>query len=142
MTVNAKPSERVGVESVVGPASLTGTTNGDWINLGRYHVAQALILVGAAGGSIDAKITQAKNGSGLDAKDVAGKAIVQITGANQQAQINVRNDELDTDNGFSWVRIEVTAGAARLAAAVLLPMDARHAPASENNPSSVQAPVG
>ena len=64
---------------------------------------------------LDAKFQQAQDNIGTGAKDVTGKAIVQIvkaTGDNKQALINVKPEDLDTVNGFGFVRLSVTVGTA------------------------------
>jgi hypothetical protein len=110
---------------------------------GNHHNLLALIQSGVlgTGATLDAKIQQATDASGTGAKDVAGKAITQIvkaTGDSKQALINLRPDELDVNNGFSYVRLSVTvAVAASLTSAQLLGFNPRFAPGDASNQAAV-----
>jgi hypothetical protein len=90
---------------------------------------------------LDAKLQQATDASGTGAKDVVGKAITQIvkaTGDSKQALINLRPEELDVNNGFSYVRLSVTvAVAASLTSAQLLGFNPRFAPGDASNQAAV-----
>ena len=75
------------------------------------------------------------------AKDISGKAITQIvkaTGDNKQVLVNVKPEELDTVNGFGFVRLTVTVGvAASITSAQLLGVNPRYAPADVGNQAAV-----
>jgi hypothetical protein len=93
-------------------------------------------VMGAAA-TLDAKLQQASDGAGTGAKDIAGKAIVQIvkaTGDNKQAWINVRPEQLDVNNGFCFVRLSITVGtAASLINALLLGVWPRQGTAADSS---------
>jgi hypothetical protein len=86
-------------------------------------------------------LQQALDSSGTSAKDITGKAIIQIvkaTGDNKQALINVKPEELDTVNGFGFVRLSVTVGvAASQASAQVIGLNPRFAPADASNQAAV-----
>jgi hypothetical protein len=89
---------------------------------------------------------QATDSSGTGAKDVTSRAIVQIvkaTGDSKQALINMRCDEIDTNNAFTHVALTVTVGtAASIYNAMLLGMNPRFAPGSDANPAAVVQIIG
>jgi hypothetical protein len=66
---------------------------------------------GAIGTSMDAKVTQATDSGGSDAKDVSGAAITQLltADANTYVRLSVGPHALDIKNGFTHCRLEVTA---------------------------------
>jgi cell wall assembly regulator SMI1 len=125
--------------AVINPASYNSAQATAWIDVGKYAGVFALIQTGliAATGTFDAEIRQAQNSGGTGAKDIgAGKAITpQIdTNDNRNFWINVRNQELDADNGFEHVRLELTpAVAATLASAMLFGYGARYKPVATTN---------
>jgi negative regulator of sigma E activity len=102
-----------------------------------------MVQTGVLGTSatVDAKVQQALDSSGTGAKDISGKAITQIvkaTGDNKQALINVKPEELDTVNGFGFVRVTVSVGvAASVTSAQLLGVNPRYAPADAGNQAAV-----
>lgn len=138
MLSNAKISDQTGLMDAINPISQgVGTVVGAWVSAANFERFMMLISTGVlgAGATLDAKLQQATDGAGTGAKDVAGKAIVQIvkaTGDNKMAAIDCRDDELDVTNGFSFVRMSMTVGvAASLISANLLAGVARFAPAKD-----------
>lgn len=133
---NLKPSDRAVIAAVIDPVSSSTAKSSGWISMATFHDIQAIIQVGAIGASatVDAKLEQAKDGSGTGVKDISGKAITQLTKTgtddNKQAVINCWADELDVNNGYTHVRLTITpATAASLIAGVILGHDARYQPA-------------
>lgn len=64
--------------------------------------------------------------------------IVEVTGDNKQALINLRPDDLDVTNGYAFVRLSLTvAVAASLTAAQLLGFNPRFAPGDASNQAAV-----
>ncbi|WP_374349169.1 hypothetical protein [Chitinimonas sp.] len=144
MLPNTKTSEEFALLASVDPASqATGTVTTGWINTTNFAKFMALISTGVLGAAatVDAKIQQAQDNVGTGAKDVTGKAIVQIikaTGDNKQALINFRGEDLDINGGFGFVRVSVTVGtAASQAAAYLFGAVPRFAPAEPFNQAAV-----
>ena len=144
MFPNAKASELLAVLATIDPVSqAAGTVTTGWITVANHHGLLAVIQTGVLGASatLDAKLQQATDSSGTGAKDISGKALTQIikaTGDNKQALINVKPEELDTVNGFGFVRLSLTVGvAASLTSAQLLGINPRFAPADAGNQAGV-----
>ena len=144
MFPNAKASELLTILATIDPVSqAAGTVTTGWLNVANHHALVAIIQTGALGTSatLDAKLQQAMDSSGTSAKDITGKALTQIvkaTGDNKQALINVKPEELDTVNGFGFVRLSLTVGvAASLASAQVLGVSPRFAPADASNQAAV-----
>lgn len=131
-------SEKIQVVGVINPgANAAGNLTTGWVSMAAFEELLAIIAAGTMGanGTIDAKLQQAKDASGTGAKDVAGKAITQLTQAgtdrsNKQAQINMRAEELDRNNGFTHVRLSLTTAVATSpSTALLIGMSSRYSPA-------------
>ncbi len=145
MLPNAKGSEQLSILATLDPGNqATGAANTGWVPLNTHHGLLALVQTGAlaTGATVDAKLQQALDISGSGAKDVAGKAITQLSqannGANCQALINLRPEELDVNNGFAYVRLVVTvATAAANTSAQLLGVNPRLASAETVNQAAV-----
>ena len=118
--LNGLLSEDVAVDGVIDPdANAAGTLLTAWIPIAKYGQLLAIVAAGDLGVSatIDAKLRQAKDSSGTGAKDIAGKAITQLTQAgtdksNKQALLNIRAEELDRNNGFTHVALSMTTAVA------------------------------
>ena len=115
---NTKFFERNAVVAAINPASqAAGTAVSGWISMSAFHQIAAIGLVGVFGSSatVDAKWQQAQDGSGTGAKDVTGKAITQLLAAggnNRQFTAELRDTELDANNGFGYVQFSMTVGTA------------------------------
>jgi hypothetical protein len=133
---NIKPSDRFVLMGVVDPdANTAATYTTDWVSLADFGAVMAVVFAGDLGSSatLDAKLQQATSSAGASAKDITGKAITQLTQAgtdsNKQAIINCRADELDTENGFTYVRLSMTVATATSdCGAAIFGVDARYAP--------------
>lgn len=118
MTPNQLPSDGVAVLATLDPASVAASTVvTSWVPVQNFHSFMALIETGVLGASatLDAKLRQATDSSGTGAKDITGKALVQIvkaSGDNKQAMINARAQDLDQANGFGWIALSATVGTA------------------------------
>ncbi len=137
---NIKPSDQAVLVGVIDPDLNTAAAHSTgWISMATFDAIQAIILAGTLGtnATLDAKLEQAKDGSGTDAKDITGKAITQLTQAgtdesDKQAIINCRSDELDVNGGFTHVRLTMTVGTASSdSGAVVLGHYARYQPAAD-----------
>jgi hypothetical protein len=144
MFPNAKGSELLSVLATIDPASqAAGAASTGWVPVANYFAILAVVQTGVLGTSatVDAKLQQALDSSGTGAKDISGKAITQIvkaTGDNKQVLVNVKPEELDTVNGFGFVRLTVTVGvAASITSAQLLGVNPRYAPADVGNQAAV-----
>ena len=118
MTPNQLPSEGLALIGSVDPVSqAAGTVTTAWIPAAQYYSFMAVVKAGVFGAlaTVDAKIRQATDASGTNAKDVTGKAITQLLAAggnNRQAMINFRATDLDANNNFNYVQLSLTVGAA------------------------------
>ncbi len=143
---NILASHHAALVGVVDPDALAAAAhNTGWISMASFERLMAIVFAGTLGtnATVDAKLEQATDGSGTGAKDIANKAITQLTQAgsddsDKQVVINVSADQLDVENNFTHVRLSITIGTATsdLGAAVfgLVP---RYGPASDNDLASV-----
>lgn len=141
---NVKMSEQLALLASIDPASqAAGTVATGWISAANFERFLATLQTGVLGASatVDAKLQQAKDSSGTGAKDITGKAITQIvkaSGDNKQVEIDLRSDELDVNNGFSYFALSITVGtAASLIAAKVQGGMAKNDPASALNATTV-----
>jgi hypothetical protein len=147
-TLNQKISEGLAVLATIDPVSTTTTVTTGWVDQSVFFYVLALIDVGVmtATGTVDAKLQQATDSSGTGVKDITGKAITQLLAAggnNRQALINMKEADLDTENGFRYVRLSLTAAtAASLVSAVLIGGVPRFQPANAYNQAGVAQIVG
>jgi hypothetical protein len=117
-TLNQKPSEGLAVLASVDPVSqAAGTVTTGWVDASVFFFLMAMIDVGVFGASatVDAKLQQAQDSAGTGVKDITGKAIAQMLAAggnNKQALVNMKVADLDTENGFRFVRLSMTVGTA------------------------------
>lgn len=138
-------SDDMAVVGIVDPdLNTAGDHSTGWISAADFHRYMAVIAAGALGASatLDAKIEQATDAAGADAKDVDGKAITQMTAAggdsDKQAIINLAPTELDIANNFSHFRVTLTiATASSDSGVVVIGHGPRYAPASERDLASV-----
>ena len=144
MFTNSKASEMLAILATIDPASQSvGMATTGWVSVANHHGLLAVVQTGVLGtlATVDAKLQQATDSTGAGAKDVAGRAITQIvkaTGDNMQALINLKPEELDTLNGFGFVRVALTVGvAASITGAQLLGVNPRFAPADSGNQAAV-----
>jgi len=144
MYLNAKASELLAILATIDPASqAVGTATTGWIAIAGFNTLLAVIQTGVLGSSatVDAKVQQAQDSTGTGAKDITGRAITQIvkaTGDNKQALINVKPDDLDTANGFGFVRLSLSVGvASSMTAAQCVGTSPRFAPTDAANQAAV-----
>jgi len=146
MHPNIKPSQRVAVVGAIDPDVHTAATyTTGWIAAKNFFAYMAIIMAGTLGtnATIDAKIEQATDAAGAGAKDVSGAVITQMTQAgtdksDKQAIINLRQSQLDIANNFTHFRLSMTVATATSdAGAIVLAMDERYGPASDNDAASV-----
>lgn len=146
MNPNSHPSRDAALVAALDPDAMTaGTVATPWVPAADFYKFMAIVMAGTLGANatLDAKIEQATDAAGAGAKDIADKAIVQLTQAgtdasDTQAIIELVQDDLDIENEFTHIRLSLTVGTATSdAAAVLIGMAPRHGPASENDASSV-----
>ncbi|PDT58711.1 hypothetical protein HUW42_23980 [Bradyrhizobium diazoefficiens] len=138
-----KPSQRVGIVGFISPQSTATTVTSGWMDATTFHNFMAVLKSGVLGASatVDAKLQQATDNSGTGVKDVTGKSITQLVKAsndNNQVTIDLKQEDLDFNNGFKWFRLSVTVGtAASLVDATILGFDARYGFGTDNDLASV-----
>ncbi|MBA0014140.1 MAG: hypothetical protein H0Z53_00740 [Nitrosospira sp.] len=144
MFPNSQASEMLALIATLDPASqAAGAVSTGWVSVANHLGFLALVQTGVLGtaATVDAKLQQALDNAGTGAKDITGKSITQIvkaTGDNKQALINIKPEELDTVNGFGFVRVTVTVGvAASITSAQLIGVNPRYAPADSQNQAAV-----
>lgn len=138
---NLPASARAGLVGIIDPdLNTVGAHTTGWISVTNFYSFLAIIAAGSLGASatIDAKLEQAKDGSGTDAKDITGKAITQITANDQQALINLRPEELDMNGDYTHFRLSMTvATASSDSAGFVLGLTPRYGDAAANDIASV-----
>ena len=145
MYPNAKGSETLAILATLDPINqAAGTVNTGWISQANFHALLAMIETGTlgAGATVNAKLQQALDNIGTGVIDIPGKAIVALTqvgcGSNKQVLVNLKPEEMDTINGFGFVRLSLTiAGAASQVAAQVLGLTPRFAPADAFDQAAV-----
>lgn len=149
MWPSLKPSQRVSVVGAVNPQSSSSVQNSGWISAAQFLNFMVVLQAGALGASatLDCKIQQAKDSSGTGAKDIVGKAIVQLTKVaandNSQCLINLKQEDFDTNNGFAFFQVSATPGtAASLLGVLVLGFDPVNGMATDVDAASVAQVVG
>jgi len=148
MQGNLDPGSRAALVGVI-PAqqAAVGTVTSGWVDMRNLFALLVMLNIGVigAGGTIDARIDQATDAAGTGAKPVAGLAITRIVkagGDNRQAGINLRQEDLDKNGGFRFVRLTVTVGtAATFLSAMLTGFDLRYGAGAANQLPSVAETV-
>jgi hypothetical protein len=145
MNAKLKGSDISAIVATIDPdAYSAGTETSDYVDMSGFESIQAVIMAGTLGTSatLDAKLVQATDASGAGKKDISGKAITQLTQAgtdsDKQSVINCFAEELDINNSFRYVAIEMTVAVAACdAGAIVLGHGAKYNPASDNDLASV-----
>lgn len=141
MNSNVPITTRTPLVAAIAPSNqAAGAQSTGWISVAEYFSFMALVQAGALGasGTVDAKLEQAQDASGTGAKDVAGKAITQVTVSNKTAAIGLGHNDIDTTNGFTHFRLTVTVGtAASDTAAAVFGADARYEKPANNQADEV-----
>lgn len=146
MNINALASEQTAILGTIDPdVTVASTVLSDYVDASEFANFAAVIMAGTLGASatVDAKLVQATDGSGTDVKDITGKAITQLTQASpddsdKQAIINLKPEELDLANSFTHFALSLTVAVATSdVGAIVLGLDPRHGPASDNDLASV-----
>lgn len=142
---NLTGSEQIALLGVMPPASLAAQANASaWFPVKNFESILVIVQTGLLGAAstVDIKLRQATDAAGNGpAKDIAGKAstqIVKASGDNKQVMLNVRQEQLDVNNGYDHVGVTVTVGVdAALASVVILGIGGRYGPARLGNATSV-----
>ena len=127
MYPNITGSETLSILATIDPASrAAGTATTAWVSVGNFQAFLAVVETGVlrAAATLDAKIQQARDDTG--------------TGDNKQALINLRPENLDSNNGFAFLRLSLTVEvAASIVAGKLIGVHPRYATAEVFNQAAV-----
>lgn len=120
----------------IDPVSLNGQTVTSFVSLRNYPRVVALVHVGAiaANRQIEARFEQATDTQGSGQKLIDGKDTDVLLTADQNGiyAIELRAEELDTNNGYDCVALKLTSqGGAVIAEAVVLGLEPRFAPVDQ-----------
>lgn len=153
MNQNIRLTEQLAILAALDPASqAVGTVTTPWVSLGNFDSVLAILDVGVFGasGTVGAALLQATTNTGTGSKAVADvygnpkaiSALAAAGGNNRQVTIECRDTDLDANNGFGYVALQITVGAAAsILSALLLGGNSDYAPASAFNASTVAQQV-
>ena len=145
---NTKGSEQFAILASTGLLNAAaGQTT--WVPVGNFHRMLALVETGAnAVGPLNAQLMQAQDATGTGAKPILGangipKALTPIANASSlQALIDAAIEELDTNNGYGFVQLQIVMAGASSISGLLLGINARFEPANLLNSSTVAQIAG
>lgn len=142
--ININLYEEVSLVGIIDPdAYAAGAVSTPFIAAKDMFSFMAIIMAGTLGASatLDAKLEQATDSGGTGVKDIPGKAITQLvkaTNDDDQAVINIKQQDLDIENDFTHFRLTMTVGTATSdAGAVIMGSTFRHGDGSDNDLASV-----
>jgi hypothetical protein len=141
-----QPSEKAAVVATIDPQAIAaggGTVSSDWVDMRKFGEALFVLLSGAIDGPLNAKLQEAKDGSGTGVQDLTGKAMAAwaATDDNKQAVFNLKAEELSLNAGYTHARLSVTSGggaSTHTVAAVGLGLCPRFGPASDDDSADVK----
>lgn len=141
MFPNALGSELAAIVGVIDPDAYTNAAyESGYVDMSKFESLMAIVMVGdmVSSSTVDFKLQSAVAATG--GADISGKSITQLTKAgtddNKQAIINLRRDELT--EGHRYVKAVMTVGtAASDSGAILIGLNPRNAPASDNDIAAV-----
>ncbi len=131
---NIPGSDDAAIVGVIVPGAKTANTYATgWIDMRDFQKISAIISTGAMGtaATCNAKLIAAKDGSGGTPLDITGKAITALTqaasGADKQAIINLRAEEMAEMADYTHVQLSVTTAVESVGlAAVVLGFNRRY----------------
>lgn len=119
------------------PASYTTEQNSGRFDVAKYRRIVVIYELGVLGTNttLDSDIEQADAASGGTLKAITGKSIAQLTQAGSDGGkavgMEIRTEELDTNNGFHWLNVELTpATSTAIVSVLVLGGGARYEPVS------------
>lgn len=144
VNTNPKFYSQASIVGVIDPdVTVASAVSTGWISAKAAFSYMALIMAGTLGtaATLDAKLEQATDGSGTGAKDITGKAITQLVKASNdddQAVINLQQEDLDTVNLFTHFRLTMTVAVADSdIAGLVIATGFRHGNGEDNDLASV-----
>ena len=109
MSYTQRWSEDNAILERMEPGGYNGTYNTAYVSVKDYHRVTVVLECGTLGGAVNMQLYQATDTAGTGAKIIAGKAITELTAADDNAIVIVelRTEELDVDNGFDCVMASI-----------------------------------
>jgi len=132
-------SERCGVLGVLVPADrANATTNGSAIDLSKFQRVLFILQLGSIDTTVDFKLQESATTGGTFT-DIAGKSITQLTATddNKQAIIELESPEMGAGKRYARCVFTSGAGTACLSSVVVLGVDPRFGPATDDDLASV-----
>lgn len=115
MSYTARFSENFELLGSLSPETANGTVgehNTGYVSLENFHRVIIMITAGEAGGAstIDVDVEEGTSAAGAGAQNIAGKTITQLVAADEgdTVYIELRTAELDVNNDYSFINVEVT----------------------------------
>lgn len=147
------PSEQAAILGVVDPDvyAVGSSYSTGWVSAANFFSFMAVAMAGTLGTAHTAlvKIEQATSSGGAGAKDVVSSATLSQAAtspltSDKQVVAQCRQEDLDVDNGFAYVRATLVLSSTASpitgnsdAGAIFLGFNPRHGPASDNDAASV-----
>jgi len=137
----SKLSEDMAVVAIINPQLADNTTvSSSLVDMSRFQKLMFIVNIGATDTTVNAKLRQAQDSSGTAEEDITGKAIVALTGTDDNKQVIIEIDASELSDGFDHVSCDVIVGDGATGAhisCVGLAGHARYAPGSNNDLASV-----
>jgi hypothetical protein len=148
MDANLKLSEQIAILASLHSASQAiSAVTSTWVSVANFHRISALVDIGnaGAGGTVAVALLQAQDNAGTGSKaltsSISGSAIATaapVAGGSQVVLLGAKLDDVDANNGYGFVAVQVTVAVAAVQlAAQLIGHAARIAPASQYNAAGV-----
>src|SRR5436305_10744431 len=116
--------EQWGVVSTIDPANLNNaTSNGDYVDMSKFHEVIAILLLGAVDATIDFSLRESDDTGGTNEAAISGKSITQLTGGtqdNNQYVISLKSEEMTPARRYVRPRVVVASGTTNLGCVVVL----------------------
>jgi len=97
------------IAAVVSPQTLNGSTGTSGaVDASKFRRIMAVISIGANAGSVTAQFQSSSTSGGSYANVSGGPTVTAITAANEQATIELRDDQLAA--GQRYVKLTITEG--------------------------------
>lgn len=94
-------------EVLFGPAAVTTATSA-YKSLQDCRRALVYAAMGATDNTFDLKVVQATDSSGTGSKDLTGAVITQLSGTDDNKQVQIEIDPDALDDGFTHIAVTLT----------------------------------
>lgn len=133
------PCDHLIVCAVVDPQTANNTTKATGaVDLGKFHQAAFVLLVGTIDSTIDFKLQESADGS-TGWADLSGKAITQLAGTddNKQVVVHLLAEELTAGKRYARGLATLGNGTSQAVCAVALGVRPRYGPASDDKAATL-----